>query len=101
MGDTTYKNELAPDALIFVRFITDRGVVTSYSIVLMAVEGGDLRAVRVYDNAHGVHDMHRYTREGVKQAAETFHRGSAGEAMRSAIEAVRGGFREMIDSWRR
>jgi hypothetical protein len=101
MGETIYEDELAADAVVFVRFVTQRGVVTSYSVVLMTVEGEGLRAVCVYDNAHGVHDMHRYTREGVKQAAEAFHRGSAGEAMRSAIEAVRGGFREMIDSWRR
>jgi hypothetical protein len=69
--------------------------------VLLAVERGEQRAVRVYDNAHRNHDMHRYNRENVKQAPERFHRGSAGEAMRSAIAAVRGGYREMIESWRR
>lgn len=101
MGETSYEDELDPEAAILVRFVTRRGVVRSYSVVLVALEGDASRAVRVYDNAHGVHDMHRYTREGVKQAAEAFHQGSAGEAMRSAIEAIRCGFREMIDSWRR
>ncbi|HUN78347.1 MAG TPA: hypothetical protein VMU32_05465 [Solirubrobacteraceae bacterium] len=70
MGETSYEDELDPEAAILVRFVTRRGVVRSYSVVLVALEGDASRAVRVYDNAHGVHDMHRYTREGVKQAAE-------------------------------
>jgi hypothetical protein len=101
MGETGYRYELDADALIDVRFGTRRGIVVEYAIVLLAVEGEDLHAVRVYDNAHDDHDMHRYNREGIKQVAETFHRGSAGEAMRSTVEAVRSGYREMIDSWRR
>ena len=55
----------------------------------------------VYDNTHETHDMHRYNRNGVKKSPENFHRGSAGEAMRSAIGAVRSGYLEMIESWRR
>lgn len=101
MGETGYRDRLDLDAWIDVRFLTRRSEVTDYAVVLLAVEGGELCAVRVYDNAHQAHDMHRYNREGVKQAAETFHQGSTGEAMRSAIEAVRSGYRGMIDSWRR
>jgi hypothetical protein len=89
------------EVAVEVRFLTRRSEVIDYAIVLLSYEHDELRAVRVYDNAHGNHDMHRYNREGVKQAAETFHQGSAGEAMRSAIEAVRSGYREMIESWRR
>jgi hypothetical protein len=100
VGETGYRDWLDPEAAIEVRFVTRRSEVTGYAIVLLAFEQDELRAVRVYDNAHENHDMHRYNREGVKQAAETFHRGSAGEAMRSAIEAVRSGYREMIESWR-
>jgi len=101
VGETRYRDPLAEDAVIDVYFLTRRGTVVEYVIVLLAREHGELRAVRVYDNTHQIHDMHRYNREGVKQPAETFHQGSAGEAMRSAVDAVRKGYREMIESWRR
>ncbi|MGH2855012.1 MAG: DUF7718 family protein [Solirubrobacteraceae bacterium] len=101
MGETDYRDWLDLDAEVGVRFLTHRSEVTYYVVVLLAVDRGELWAVRVYDNAHERHDMHRYNREGVKQAAETFHQGSAAEALLSAIEAVRNGYREMIDSWRR
>ncbi len=101
MGETSYRDRLDPDAAIDVRFRTLRGSVVEYTVVLLARERGELRTVRVYHNAHKSHDMHRYNRDGVKQAAVAFHQGSAGEAMRSAIEAVRNGYSEMIESWRR
>ena len=101
MGETAYRDWLDAETAIDVRFTTLRTEVIDYVVVLLAVEAGDLRAVRVYDNAHGDNDMHRYTRAGFKRAAERFHRGSAGEALRSAIEAVRGGYSEMIEAWRR
>lgn len=102
MGETSYRDWLDFEAAIEVRFVTRRAGVTDYAVVLLAPdEHGDLRAVRVYDNTHGNHDMHRYNREGVKRAAETSHQGSADEALQSAIEAVRSGYREMIESWRR
>jgi hypothetical protein len=101
MGETDYRVGLEPTVEMDVRFLTRRGVLIEYSVVLLVEEGGMMRAVRVYDNAHGVNDMHRYNREGEKQPAETFHHGTASEALQSALEAVRGGCREMIDSWRR
>jgi hypothetical protein len=67
----------------------------------MVEEGERLRTVRVYDNAHGVHDMHRYNQAGEKQPAEVLHHGSASEALQSALRSVRDGYREMIESWRR
>jgi len=72
-----------------------------YAVVLLARERGEWCAVRVYDNTHGAHDMHRYNRDGEKQPAEYVHQGSAGEALRAAMEAVRSGHKEMIESWRR
>lgn len=99
--ETSYRTRLNFEAAIDVRFLRRRMEVVNYAVVLLVREHGELRAVRVYDNTHGDHDMHRYNREGVKQAAETFHRGSASEALRSAIEAVRSGYGKMIESWRR
>ncbi len=99
--ETSYRDELDVDAAIYVRFLTRRGKVVDYAIVLLVEEQDAWRAVRVYDNAHELHDMHRYNRAGEKQPAETFHRGSASEALQSAIETVRSGYSEMIESWRR
>jgi hypothetical protein len=101
VGETAYRDWLDAEAAIDVRFTTLRMKVIDYVVVLLAVEAGDRWAVRVYDNAHGDNEMHRYNREGFKGAAEMFHRGSSGEALRSAIDAVRGGYSEMIEAWRR
>ena len=49
-------------ASIRVEFGTDRRAVTDYSVVLLVDEGSGLQTVRVYDGAHGVNEMHRYTR---------------------------------------
>jgi hypothetical protein len=76
VGETDYRDWLDLDTAIGVRFRTRRSEVTDYVVVLLAVDRGALWAVRVYDNTHERHDMHRYNREGVKRAAETFHRGS-------------------------
>jgi hypothetical protein len=99
--ETSYRDELDFGAVKDVRFVTRGTEVIEYAVVLLAREGEQLHSVRLYDNAHGRHDMHRYNREGVKQAAETFHQGSASEALQSAIEAVRSGYSEMIEAWRR
>ena len=99
--ETSYRTRLSFEAILDVRFLRQRNEVIDYVVVLLVQEGGVMKAVRVYDNTHGDHDMHRYNRDGVKQAAETFHRGLAGEALRSAIDTVRSGHNEMIESWRR
>lgn len=98
--ETSYRDGLGAEAAIDVRFFTRYGEVTDYTVVLLATDRGAWHAVRVYDNAHQMNDMHRYNREGEKQPAETFHGGSASEALRNAIETVRSGYGEMIESWR-
>src|SRR5580692_9794754 len=99
--ETTYRYELDLDVAIDVRFLTQLGEVVNYAVVLLVEEHDEWHAVRVYDNTHQMHDMHRYDRAGEKQAAEMFHRGSASEALQSAIETVRSGYSEMVESWRR
>jgi hypothetical protein len=99
--ETSYRDRLDTDVAMDVRFLTRGASVIDYAIVLLVRERGLWRAVRVYDNTHGVNDMHRYNRDGVKQPAETFHHGSAGEAMQTALDTVRGGYSETIESWRR
>jgi len=86
---------------LFVEFTTRRDEVIDYALVLAAELDGHTKTIRVYDAAHGHNEMHRYTKELGKQPAEVFHRGTLGEGMRSAIEAIKVGYEEMIDGWRR
>jgi hypothetical protein len=60
-----------------------------------------VQAIRVYDNAHGPHDLHRYTFGGGKQPAETFFYGEPEAAMDFAIEQIRTGYEQMIRSWQK
>jgi hypothetical protein len=98
-----YERVLDGTVLMYVAFKTkQRGRdVIDYSVVLV-VEGDDrMETVRVYDGAHGKNELHRYTRDGSKRAAEVFARGTLGEGMRAAIEEIKRGYEEMIDGWRR
>jgi hypothetical protein len=52
--------------------------------------------VRVYDNAHGANEMHRYTLAGGKQPAAPVHAGDACEAMRAARNEVLAGYEKMV-----
>lgn len=85
---------------LHVEFVTDRRDVIDYAVVLLIVVAAEqIEAVRVYDGAHGVNEMHRYSRRGGKQAAETFHRGTLGAGMRAAIQAIKHSYRPMIEAW--
>jgi len=64
-------------------------------------QGRRTDAVRRYASLHGENDLHRYTRRGGKQAAEVFHRGTLGEGMRAAIEAIKRRYQPMIEAWRK
>jgi L-aminopeptidase/D-esterase-like protein len=48
-------------ASIRVEFTTARRAVTNYSVVLVVGEAGLPQTGRVYDGAHGVNELHRYT----------------------------------------
>jgi hypothetical protein len=85
---------------IFVEFTTRRREVVDYAVILTVDSEDGEATVRVYDGAHGVNDMHRYSASHGKAPAETFHAGTLGEGMRAAITAVRTGHKEMIDAWR-
>jgi hypothetical protein len=80
-------HELA--ASIQVEFTIEQRDVVDHSVVLMFEDEGGLRTVRVYDGAHGVNEMHRYTRAGGKQLAEIVHGGTLGVGMRAAMSEMR------------
>lgn len=72
-----------------------------YSVVLIADRGNDdWGTVRVYDNRHGQHDMHRHTFSGDKRGAEEFHHGTPKEAQEAALNEVKSSWEEMIAGWR-
>ena len=57
------------------------------------------QSFRLYDGAHGENELHRYTQDGGKQAAEVFDRGTLGEGMRGATKEIRQGYEAMIEAW--
>jgi hypothetical protein len=75
--------------------------VMDYSVVLVVEVDDRKETVRVYDGAHDENELHRYTREGGKQAAEVFSFANLGEGMRAAITEIVDGYEEMIDGWHR
>lgn len=96
-----YRRVLDGTVLMVVEFKTEqRGCeVIDYSVVLVVEERGRKKTVRVYDGSHGENELHRYTRDGGKQAAEVFDRGTLGTGMRAAIDEIKHGYEEMIDGW--
>jgi hypothetical protein len=88
-----------PNVLMHVRFTTLRRDVVDYAVLLTVDHEGRMETVRLYDGAHGINEMHRYTRKGGKQLAEVFHNGTLGEGMRSAVEHVKRSYGPMIEAW--
>ena len=95
------RKELGAVAQMVTRFVTEHGAVSRYSVTLLAWRSGRWTTVRVFDNAHGEHEMHRYTQDGSKQPGEPFHHGSASEAMSAARLWVMEGWEAMVEAWRR
>jgi hypothetical protein len=93
--------QLGDAAWRFERFVTERGELVRYAVVLMAEVEGERQPVRLFDNAHGTHDMHRYTRDGIKLPAEIFHFGPASAAKSAAIREIEENWRQMVEPWLR
>lgn len=88
-------------AVLRVEFSTSGGTIIDYAVVLLIAVGEDVATVRLYDAAHGFNEMHRYTRNGGKQAAVAFHPGTLGEGMRAAIAEIKRSYPQMIEGWER
>lgn len=80
---------LAPDARIYVDL--EGRPLEHYAVMLQLRVDGSWQTIRLLDNAHGDHDMHRYT-GSEKQPAERFADGAVGEVVPMAI-------RYLIDHW--
>lgn len=95
-----YRYQLAIDAEIVVELQTERGEVSRYSVVLLALHDGVWKTVRVYDDDRGTPHMHRYTRDGTKLAGEPTRCATSSDGYNMALESVQKGFREMINGWK-
>jgi hypothetical protein len=91
---------LGPDTRLRARWETERDVVR-YAVLLLARIDGTWHPVELFDCSHGDrNDRHPYGADGVKGAAERFHHGTPGEAMRTAIDLIRADYARMIERWR-
>lgn len=99
-GEWNVELDSVPGAKMSIVFRTVRGEVVAYSIVLVLATRFGVETIRVYDAAHGFNEMHRYTRGGRKQNGIVFSDGTLGEGMRTAMEAIKQGHREMIEGWK-
>ncbi len=98
---TEYDFALSEAVILYARLDTEQGEAVSYAVTLVAEEDGELHTVRVYDNAHGEPEMHRYNRAGEKQPAEKIPAATVSEGFNMALDSIANGFAEMIDGWRR
>ena len=88
---------LADGARILVEF--DGRPLERYAIMLQLRIEGRWQTIRLFDNAHGDHDMHRYT-GSEKQPAERFAEGAVNEVAPQAIDYLIEHWEAITDSWR-
>jgi hypothetical protein len=70
-----------------------------YAIMLQLHVEGSWQTIRLLDNAHGDHDMHRYTGTE-KQPAERFAEGPVNEVAPQAINYLVRHWKAIAESWR-
>lgn len=70
-----------------------------YAVMLQLRIEGEWQTIRLLDNAHGDHDMHRYT-GSEKQPAERFSEGSASEVAPKAIRYLLDHWEAIAESWK-
>jgi hypothetical protein len=87
---------LARDARILVEF--EGRPLERYAVMLQLRIEGRWQTIRLLDNAHGNHDMHRYT-GSEKQPAERFAEGPANEVVPNAIRYLIDHWEAIAESW--
>jgi hypothetical protein len=70
-----------------------------YAVMLQLQIDGRWQTIRLLDNAHGDHDLHRYTGDE-KQPAERFAEGAVNEVAPQAINHLIDHWKAIADSWR-
>ncbi len=75
--------------------------VMRFAVTLLAEVNGSWRTVVLFDCSHGDrNDRHRYSYDGAKSPAETFHHGTPAEAMNDAVDLIKATHERMIERWR-
>jgi len=88
---------LAEDARILIEL--DGRPLERYAIMLQLRIERRWQTIRLFDNAHGDHAMHRYT-GAEKQPAERFAEGAVNEIAPQAIDYLIDHWKAIADSWR-
>lgn len=92
-----FTRPLAANARVLVEL--DGRPLERYAIMLQLRVGGAWQTVRLLDNAHGDHDMHRYT-GAEKQSAERFAEGTTSEVAPMAIRYLIDHWEAIAESWK-
>lgn len=87
---------LSADARIYVE--TEGRPFDRYVAALQIHRHGRWQTIRLLDNAHGEHDMHRYTGD-VKQSAERFAQGTPEKVLPQAIRYLAEHWKAIVRSW--
>ena len=88
---------LAEDARVLVEL--EGRPLERYAVMLQLRVAGSWQTIRLLDNAHGDHDMHRYT-GSEKQPAERFAEGAVNEVAPMAIRYLTEHWEVIAESWK-
>lgn len=88
---------LAADARVLVDL--EGRPLEGYAIMLQLRIEGHWQTIRLLDNAHGDHDMHRYT-GAEEQPAELFADGTVNEVVPMAIRYLIDHWEAIAESWK-
>jgi hypothetical protein len=72
--------------------------ITTYAVMLQAHRSGKWRTIRLIDNAHGHHHMHRFDGP-TKLDGVPFAEGNIVDVIPEAIGYLRTAWRSIIDGW--
>lgn len=87
---------LAEDAQILVE--VEGRPVSRYAVMLQLRINDRWQTIQLLDNAHGDHDLHRYTGDQ-KQAAEHFMDGPVSTVIPTAIAYLISNWERIVSSW--
>ena len=92
-----FTRRLSADARILVHL--EGRPMERYAVMLQLRIEGKWQTIRLLDNAHGDHDMHRYTGSR-KQPAERFAEGTVSEVAPEAIRYLIDHWEAIAESWK-
>jgi hypothetical protein len=93
----SFVRPLADDARVLVDL--EGRPLERYAVMLQLRIEGRWQTIRLLDNAHGDHDMHRYT-GAEKQPAEQFAEGTVNEVAPMAIRYLIDHWEAIAESWK-